>query len=339
MTTWRKRRERWSRKERVSVSRRSALVLLLRFEVPLHLGDLLEDDAQRPAALDDPLVDGPVLAERLLHLGIVAEPGEGDDAQRVPPALGLEAADLGRRLDAVHAGHLNVAEEEREGALGGEEELERLLAVLGGGKGDLLAREELDEDVAGDRVVLCDARVSRVSSSVERREEEEREDAPATSTRTCLRRGTGVGDSSSGGDGRRGSFIGTTLRNLSPTPLRLSLAASTARSSSSARALTWRRGSSGRRIDGRRGLYGAPSGAEDGDGDGDSSEACIADTAFSKSSSSIGEPALLKPAGAARPLEPLDCVVERCRPEMRGADCEADAELEVAAALGPLDSS
>lgn len=133
--------------------------------------------------------------------------------------------------------------------------------------------------------------------------------------------------------------MGTTLRALSPTPLKLNLAASTARSSSSARALTWRRGSSGRLIDGRRARL-TSVGAEDGDGCGDSSEACMAETASSKLSSSIGEAALLRPAGtASMSPERLDHVVERGRPGARGAVCEALAEVEVGGGIGAVGSS
>jgi hypothetical protein len=86
----------------------------------------------------------------LAHRGGIAERGEDDDGQRGPQPL----ADAQAGLEAVHAGHAHVEQDEVEGLV--DEPLQRLLARFGP-LGVLLVERQQVHQRAGDvRVVVDD---------------------------------------------------------------------------------------------------------------------------------------------------------------------------------------
>lgn len=107
-------------------------------QLVLEVGDLVEDDPQRLAALHEPLVNRAVFAERPLHIEVAREACQSDDFAAAPVSFRFEPSDLVRGRDTVKSRHLDVGEEEREGAVAGGEQFDGFLTILGSGERDIL---------------------------------------------------------------------------------------------------------------------------------------------------------------------------------------------------------
>lgn len=106
--------------------------------------DLVEDRAQRLAALDDPAVDRAARAARRLHVRAIRQARQGDDAAARPASLQFEGADGARSSDTIEARHLYVDEEEmicpRATRFVG---FEGLLTIFRGGERNTLNEQEM----------------------------------------------------------------------------------------------------------------------------------------------------------------------------------------------------